>query len=167
MKKATAKAAKSSGHNMKIKNEIPKQTAKVSKVDGIIVYPETQPFPTRNKHNELVFKDHPSFNPNLTPEEVLKSGSFGGTYFRTIKSGVTGQVYRDAWKEFPRAACPLRRLCATSPSPPRSDSCCRYDCCLLCNAVCLTALCAALGLSPDPQGPREKQVTSAGGRGFC
>eukprot|EP00052_Salpingoeca_macrocollata_P008665 m.68394 g.68394 ORF g.68394 m.68394 type:complete len:166 (+) comp16706_c0_seq1:211-708(+) len=29
-------------------------------------------------------------------------GSFGGTYFRSIKSGVTGETYRNAWKEFPQ-----------------------------------------------------------------
>ena len=28
-------------------------------------------------------------------------GSFGGGYFRPIKSSVTGQTYRDVWKEFP------------------------------------------------------------------
>lgn len=28
-------------------------------------------------------------------------GSFGGTYFRPIKSSVTGQSHRDVWKEFP------------------------------------------------------------------
>ncbi|CBN77700.1 conserved unknown protein [Ectocarpus siliculosus] len=28
-------------------------------------------------------------------------GSFGGTYFRPIKSSVTGKTYRDQWKEFP------------------------------------------------------------------
>ncbi|CAB1117077.1 unnamed protein product [Ectocarpus sp. CCAP 1310/34] len=28
-------------------------------------------------------------------------GSFGGTYFRPIKSSVTGKSYRDQWKEFP------------------------------------------------------------------
>lgn len=41
------------------------------------------------------------FRPNLTPKEVLQMGSFGGTYFRPIKSSVTGKTYRDVWKEFP------------------------------------------------------------------
>lgn len=41
------------------------------------------------------------FRPNLTPKEVMQMGSFGGTYFRPIKSSVTGKSYRDVWKEFP------------------------------------------------------------------
>ena len=31
------------------------------------------------------FKDFPEFKPNLTPKQVLRMGSFGGTYFRNIK----------------------------------------------------------------------------------
>lgn len=41
------------------------------------------------------------FRPNLTPKEVIQLGSFGGTYFRPITSGVTTLTYRDAWREFP------------------------------------------------------------------
>ena len=47
--------------------------------------------PGRNKHGELLFTDYPAFRPNLTPSEVLQRGSFGGTYFRKITSGVTGE----------------------------------------------------------------------------
>jgi len=40
----------------------------------------------------------------LTPDNVCaQKGAFGGTYFRKIKSGVTGETYSDAWKEFPDA----------------------------------------------------------------
>jgi hypothetical protein len=34
------------------------------------------------------------FKPNRTPEEVLRSGSFGGTYFRPIASAVTNVSYK-------------------------------------------------------------------------
>lgn len=36
------------------------------------------------------------FRPNRTPEEILRAGSFGGTYFRPIVSAVTNVRYRPA-----------------------------------------------------------------------
>lgn len=70
-----------------------------------------------------MFADQPRFRPNRSPKEILQAGAFGGTYFRTITSGVTGEVcfvcpsgvrddinvdliscrqtYRDAWRELP------------------------------------------------------------------
>lgn len=32
------------------------------------------------------FKDHPEFQPNISPKEMFNYGSFGGTYWRLIKS---------------------------------------------------------------------------------
>ncbi|KAL8586620.1 hypothetical protein ACOMHN_040128 [Nucella lapillus] len=58
--------------------------------------------PTRSKKGELVFEGSPDFHPNMTPKEVIQAGSFGGTYFRPIKSGVTGKTYSGAWKELPK-----------------------------------------------------------------
>ena len=51
----------------------------------------------------VVFKDFPEFRPNLTPKQVLKMGSFGGTYFRDIHSSVTNKNYKGKTviKEYP------------------------------------------------------------------
>lgn len=72
------------------------------KSEEVEVYPDRKPVPSRDKKTgELLFQNHPSFRPNLTPEEVLRAGSFGGTYYRDIHSGVTGLDYVDTWKELP------------------------------------------------------------------
>lgn len=65
----------------------------------------TAALPTRNKTDGMTlhFKDYPDFLPNLTPEEVLRRGSFGGYYYRPIASQVTGLVHYDNWREFPDA----------------------------------------------------------------
>ncbi|CAE8712195.1 unnamed protein product, partial [Polarella glacialis] len=69
------------------------------------VFTESQPSPKRGKDGCFLFPDHPEFRPNLSPVEVLQLGSFGGTYFRDIRSAVTGQELkgREVIAEFPKA----------------------------------------------------------------
>lgn len=59
-----------------------------------------------DKNHSIIFPDHPEFRPNLTPEQMFKSGVFGGTYFRPIYSSITNKNYSDVWKEFPRSWFP-------------------------------------------------------------
>jgi len=62
-----------------------------------------QPMPKLDaKTGVLQFEDAPEFRPNLSPKEVLQAGSFGGTYFRPIKSAVTGLKYDKMWLELPQ-----------------------------------------------------------------
>ncbi|XP_035638532.1 uncharacterized protein zgc:113208 isoform X1 [Oncorhynchus keta] len=56
---------------------------------------------SKNDKGQLVFKDFPQFQPNMSPKEVLQAGSFGGTYFRPIYSSVTKHNCKDEWKELP------------------------------------------------------------------
>jgi len=62
----------------------------------------TERIPKRNSDGVLIFKDEEEFRPNMTPKEVLQAGSFGGTYFRPIKSSVTGLKYNKMWNELPQ-----------------------------------------------------------------
>ena len=40
------------------------------------------------------------FSANITPVQVIKQGTFGGTYFRDIYSSVNDKWYKNSWKEF-------------------------------------------------------------------
>ena len=48
----------------------------------------------------IIFPDHPEFTPNLTPRQIFRLGSFGGTYWRPIFSGVNSRDYKDQHLEF-------------------------------------------------------------------
>ena len=50
------------------------------------------------------FKDYPMFIPNVTPKDVIRMGSFGGTYFRPIYSSITKRNYtsKDVISEYPK-----------------------------------------------------------------
>ena len=40
------------------------------------------------------------FNPNKTPIKIIKEGTFGGTCFRDIYSGINEKRYANSRKEF-------------------------------------------------------------------
>ncbi|KAK4503571.1 hypothetical protein PRZ48_004486 [Zasmidium cellare] len=63
--------------------------------------PEAPP-PTREDSTMVFqFEDYPDFRPNKSPEEMLREGCFGGSYFRPLKSRKLGVVVQDDWKELP------------------------------------------------------------------
>ena len=55
------------------------------------------------ENGNIYFDDRKDFSPNLTPEQILRLGSFGGTYFRDLKPEETidNKEYIDIWKELP------------------------------------------------------------------
>lgn len=50
-----------------------------------------------NRPQTITFADKPNFRPNKTPLQVLFEGAFGGSYFRPIKSSITGQNHEADW----------------------------------------------------------------------
>jgi len=73
--------------------------SKITKSDFIL---KKSVVPKRNQDKVFIFEDEPMFLPNMSPKEVIQAGSFGGTYFRPIKSGVTKKSYgSEVWKELP------------------------------------------------------------------
>ena len=59
--------------------------------------------PVREASGSWRFADAPGFSPRLSPEQILRAGAFGGTYFRPIHCTVTRRAYSEAWREFPPA----------------------------------------------------------------
>ena len=57
----------------------------------------------RNKNGIYIFDDYPEFIPNLSPEEIFRLGSFGGTYWRPIYSTVTNKSYNNMHKKYPKS----------------------------------------------------------------
>ena len=78
---------------------------KKQKVDNVSTKPGPKKLikPTRNSEGVFIFEDEPTFRPNMSPKEVIQAGSFGGTYFRPIRSGVTKKNYgSEVWEELPK-----------------------------------------------------------------
>ncbi|KLP01359.1 hypothetical protein CEK26_001911 [Fusarium fujikuroi] len=57
--------------------------------------------PTRNASGAFQFESHPDFRPNKSPEEIIREGSFGGSYWRPLFSKHLGITIQDDWRELP------------------------------------------------------------------
>lgn len=57
----------------------------------------------KKKGERYFFKDYPEFKPNVSPREMFKLGSFGGTYWRPIKSKFYDTKLRNVHKKYPNS----------------------------------------------------------------
>lgn len=57
----------------------------------------------KNRVSKIEFNDFPDFKPNLTPREIFKLGSFGGTYWRPIKSKFFKNTLKKIHKKYPKS----------------------------------------------------------------
>ena len=112
--------------NVRLPRSAPKKTAsRKSQLGSTSLEDETEPFvpsknvdeiragwtawdtiaspPTRDQDRVFHFEDNPDFTPNKSPEEMLREGSFGGSYWRPLKSRKLGTIVRDDWTELPAA----------------------------------------------------------------
>lgn len=62
--------------------------------------PQADP-PTRDSEGTFRFEDEPTFTPNKSPEEMIREGAFGGSFWRPLKSRRLGIIVEDDWKELP------------------------------------------------------------------
>ncbi|GAA5836549.1 hypothetical protein JCM9279_000421 [Rhodotorula babjevae] len=78
---------------------------KVTLGDGQQDYTMTCPLPWRDsKTREFHFDDYPDFRPNMSPEEIIRQGSFDGGFFRPVKSQKSGRELHEDWSDFPKVA---------------------------------------------------------------
>lgn len=55
--------------------------------------------PERDESNVFHFDDFEDFAPNKSPEEMIREGCFGGSYYRPLRSRKLGIVVQDDWQE--------------------------------------------------------------------
>ncbi|KAL2072896.1 hypothetical protein VTL71DRAFT_12239 [Oculimacula yallundae] len=59
--------------------------------------------PTRDEAGVFHFESHPDFTPNKSPEEMLREGCFGGSYFRPLYSKHLDTTISNDYRELPTA----------------------------------------------------------------
>ena len=68
---------------------------------GWTAWEVTASTPARDQESTFHFKDQPSFTPNKSPEEMLREGCFGGSYWRPLPSRRLGISIVDDYMELP------------------------------------------------------------------
>ncbi|KAI0127033.1 hypothetical protein BJ170DRAFT_426596 [Xylariales sp. AK1849] len=57
--------------------------------------------PTRDPSGTYHFDSHQDFTPNKSPEEIIREGCFGGSYWRPLYSKHLKTTIEDDWRELP------------------------------------------------------------------
>ncbi|KAI0829496.1 hypothetical protein F5Y06DRAFT_302098 [Hypoxylon sp. FL0890] len=70
-------------------------------IAGWSSWTSTAPPPTRDVEGNYHFESHPIFTPNKSPEDIIREGSFGGTYWRPLYSRHLRTTISDDWRELP------------------------------------------------------------------
>lgn len=100
--KLTHRSSSRSGLDSESAVESP-EPSRESIVAGWTTWRPEAPQPTRDTDGTFYFQSHPDFRPNKSPEEIIREGSFGGSYWRPIRSKHLGIDIQDDWKELPEA----------------------------------------------------------------
>ena len=90
-----------SGINPSTTIAIPQKEVEVLRA-GWTDWKVTAPPPTRDENATFHFSDKPSFVPNKSPEEMIREGCFGGSYFRPLYSRKLSITIADDWRELPK-----------------------------------------------------------------
>ncbi len=68
---------------------------------GWTAWKPTAPSPTRDRNSTFHFEGQPTFTPNKSPEEMLREGCFGGSYFRPLYSRQLDTTVSNDYRELP------------------------------------------------------------------
>ena len=70
---------------------------------GWTAWEATAASPTRDENSTFHFEGHDEFTPNKSPEEMIREGSFAGSYWRPIRSRRLGTTVVDDYLELPES----------------------------------------------------------------
>ena len=95
-------ASKSREHNVKAEAtaEVPAKDIDTIRA-GWTAWLANAPLPTRDEKSTFHFEGQPAFTPNKSPEEMLREGCFGGSYFRPLYSRRLGTTVAEDYLELP------------------------------------------------------------------
>ncbi|CAF9910161.1 MAG: hypothetical protein HETSPECPRED_009631 [Heterodermia speciosa] len=100
--KREARAIRDTTHDTEATSAVPTKDVEALR-DGWARWTPAAGLPTRDEDSTFHFDDQPTFTPNKSPEEMLREGCFGGSYFRPLYSRRLGITVSDDWRELPEA----------------------------------------------------------------